>query len=212
MTGRVRVKICGITRLVDAAVAIDSGADAIGFVLWSASPRAVDLDAARAIAHALPPFVSRVGVFVNAPPGEVAEAVVRVGLDVVQLHGDESIEPYLGGRARVVRSVTLASDAAMAAALALPSAVMPLVDAVDSARRGGTGQRADWTRAADLARCRPIVLAGGLTAENVGDAIRTVRPWAVDVSSGVEAAPGVKSPDRVRQFLAAVAAAQLEVV
>jgi phosphoribosylanthranilate isomerase len=210
MSSRVRVKVCGITRRIDAEAAVDAGADAIGFVFWRESPRAIGVDEAHRVARALPPLVARVGVFVNATPDEVADVVSRVGLDVVQLHGDERVDGFTSVRARLVRAVALTGDDGMRAALALPEHVLPLVDAVDPARRGGTGQRADWTRAADLARQRATILAGGLTPENVAEAIRAVRPWAVDVSSGVETAPGVKSPDRIRQFLAAAAAVRLE--
>jgi phosphoribosylanthranilate isomerase len=205
---RTRIKICGLTRLEDAALAVDLGADAIGFVLWPNSPRAVTVDRAASIAAALPSFVTRVGVFVNATPGEVGRAVQAIGLDVAQLHGDEPIEPYVGRARRLMKVVSLGDDTSVVAARALPAEVTLLVDAADRERRGGTGLRADWTRAAILARARPVVLAGGLSADNVLDALRVVRPWAIDVSSGVEAAPGVKSPEKLRALFRAVQGAQ----
>lgn len=205
---RVRVKICGITRTEDARLAAELGASAVGFVMWPGSPRRVDAATARAIGRALPPFVARVGVFVDADPRDVSAAVEEAGLDVVQLHGDESVGDYAGVAARLIKSVGLATDADVRSAIGLPAEVTPLVDAPDRVRKGGTGRRADWSLAARLAAARPILLAGGLTAENLSDALREVRPWAVDVSSGVEAAPGIKSPDRLAAFLAAARAAE----
>ena len=199
-----RVKICGITRLEDAELAVGLGAAAVGFVFWQRSPRVIDREQARAIAAALPAIVTRVGVFVNTPPADVAETVRLVGLDVVQLHGDEDVHAYRDVGARLMKATALVDEAACERAAALPPSVMPLIDAADDERRGGTGQGADWRRAAALASRRPILLAGGLTAENVRRAVREVHPWGVDVSSGVEHSAGVKSPDRLRAFFAAV--------
>jgi phosphoribosylanthranilate isomerase len=210
MSARIRVKICGLRRFEDADLAVTLGADAVGFVFWPRSPRAVTVAEARAITHALPPFITRVGVFVDASPDEVAVVVERAGLDAVQLHGGERLEAYGAVRARLLKVAGLESDAATDAVLAWPRDVMPLVDAIDHERKGGTGQVADWSRAARVARGRRIVLAGGLTSENVAEAVRTVRPWGVDVSSGVESAPGVKSAERLRAFFAAVRAVELE--
>jgi phosphoribosylanthranilate isomerase len=200
MIGRTRVKICGLTRIEDAALAVELGADAVGFVFWQKSPRAVTRDGARDIARALPALATRVGVFVNAPPAEVAEIASTAGLDAIQLHGDERVEEYSSLAPRLIKAVDLADDAAVAVALAVPSTVTVLVDVRDVEHRGGTGRQADWERAALVSRTRPLMLAGGLTPENVARAVRQVRPWAVDVSSGVEAAPGVKSPERLRAF------------
>jgi phosphoribosylanthranilate isomerase len=194
---RPRVKICGITRAEDAARAISLGAEAIGFVLWPASPRAIAVDRARVIARALPPLVVRVGVFVNAPPDEIAAIVRDVGLDAVQLHGDEDAARYADVPARLIKAVPVDEAGDVDRARALPDFVTPLVDVRDPVRRGGTGRTADWSAAADLARSRPIILAGGLTAENVADAVRRVAPWAIDVSSGVEQAPGIKNESRL---------------
>jgi len=201
-----RVKICGITRLEDAEAAVGLGADAIGFILWPKSPRVISLDEAARIANALPPFVTRVGVFVNPSLNEAREAVDRVGLDAVQLHGDETPAAFRALPVRCLKVATLESDDDIRAVAAWPADVMPLVDAADRERRGGTGRVANWTRAAQVSFVRPIVLSGGLTADNVSQAIAATRPWAVDVSSGVETSPGVKSVERMEKFFAAVAA------
>jgi phosphoribosylanthranilate isomerase len=201
---RTRVKICGLTRVHDAALAVELGADAVGFILWPKSPRFVTTLAATAIARELPPFVTRVGVFVNASPEEVRAAVGAIGLDVAQLHGDERAEDYALAATRVMKVVTLESEADVERALALPAHVTPLVDAVDREKRGGTGTRANWALAAHVAHGRRTVLAGGLSAENVGEAISLVRPWGIDVSSGVEAAPGIKDAGKLRALFAAV--------
>jgi phosphoribosylanthranilate isomerase len=137
----------------------------------------------------------------------MADVAAAVPLDIVQVHGGALVDADAVRPAVIFMLTTLETEANVATAGALPSHVIPLVDAADPVRRGGTGQPADWTRAARLAATRPIVLAGGLTADNVGDAIRRVRPWAVDVSSGVEERPGLKSAARLEAFLAAVAAA-----
>ena len=199
-----RVKICGITRLEDAALAADLGAAAIGFVLWPLSPREITVAAAREIAQALPPKVARVGVFVDQSPQIVADFVKAIGLDAVQMHGDRDIAEYRDVRARLIRAMPVETEADVAAANALPAHVTLLVEAADRVKWGGTGRRADWTRAAELARRRPTILAGGLTPETVKEAIATVHPWAVDVSSGVEEAPGIKSADRLKRFFDAV--------
>jgi phosphoribosylanthranilate isomerase len=201
---RVRIKICGITRLEDAERAVEFGADAIGFVLWPDSPRAVTPAMAGAISRALPAFVARVGVCVDMPPEETRRIILAAALTDLQLHGDEPLEPYLSIGVRVLRAVRLVDAGDLAAAQALPVDVTPLVDAGSADLRGGTGETADWSRARTLAGHRRIVLAGGLTPANVAAAIREVRPWAVDVASGVEASPGVKSVDRLRAFFEAV--------
>jgi phosphoribosylanthranilate isomerase len=199
-----RVKVCGITRREDAELAVRLGAAAIGFVFWPSSPRVIAPEAARAIGAGLPSLVVRVGVFVNAPVAEVARVAREAGLDAVQLHGDEDVSQYASVPARVIKAVTAESDADVASALALPPHVTPLVDAHDPELRGGTGRRARWTGAAAIASQRGVILAGGLVAGNVADAIAAVRPWALDVSSGVEDAPGIKSAERLEAFFAAV--------
>jgi len=199
-----RVKICGITRPEDAALAVELGADAVGFVFWPRSPRVVGEAVARSIAASLPALVARVGVFVDADPESVRRIVEQVGLDVVQLHGAERVDDYRALPVRLIKAVTLDGDADVEQAAALPPHVTVLVDATDPVKRGGTGRAADWSRAAALARRRPIMLAGGLSAENAADAVRVVRPWAVDVSSGVESSPGVKSREKLLGLFASL--------
>lgn len=193
------VKICGITRPEDAEAAVRYGATALGFVFWPSSPRAIDPFRARAIARVVPPFVTIVGVFVNQPAEFVNEVSSLVGLGAVQLHGDEP--PSVAQRVRrpIVKAVSLRTPD-VESTWSLP--VMLLVDADDPVRRGGTGARADWSAAAALARRRPIVLAGGLTPDNVREAVDRVRPYGVDVSSGVESRPGVKDHQQLARFFA----------
>jgi phosphoribosylanthranilate isomerase len=199
------VKICGITRQEDADAAVRAGANAIGFVFWPRSPRAIDPYRARKIATSLPPFVTPVGVFVNQPV-EYVNAVARlVRLGAVQLHGEEDAA-YIGAMtAPVVKAVAMRNGAEAAGELdMLPARVRVLLDVHDPERRGGTGRTVDWTAAATIARRRPIVLAGGLTPSNVGEAIDRVQPFGIDVSSGVEAAPGIKDHERLRALFEAV--------
>ena len=206
MTGA-RVKVCGITRRDDALLAADLGASAVGFVFWPPSPRYVEPAAAAAIARELPADVAPIGVFVDAPIDDVRRIAAEVGLAAVQLHGDEPPAlcdelPY-----RVLKAVAVAGDATHAAADRVPSRVTVLLDARDPIRKGGTGRTVDWSVAAEVAARRRIFLAGGLRPENVGAALRTVRPYGVDVSSGVEAEPGRKDAGRLRGFFEEVARA-----
>lgn len=192
------VKICGITRDVDARHAVEQGATALGFVFWPRSPRAVTVDRVRGIVSELPAGVTTVGVFVDEPADGIRRILDETGVQMAQLHGDEL--PSVGaavGRP-LLRSLTL--DRAQETADAWPDALL-LLDAADPIRRGGTGVRVDWPRAAAVAGGRRVVLAGGLTPDNVAEAIRIVRPFGVDVSSGVEAVPGVKDSERVSRFI-----------
>jgi phosphoribosylanthranilate isomerase len=198
----VRVKICGVTRAEDATAAADAGASAIGLVFWPDSPRALTIDAARAIATILPGDVTVVGVFVDQPATFVTAVAQRVPLHAIQLHGDERPEDYEIGLP-VLKAVGVAGAQALARIQALPAGVLPLLDAPDHVRKGGTGRPVDWKVATVAARMRQIALAGGLTPANVADAIRIVRPHAIDVSSGVEDSPGVKNAAKVRALLAA---------
>jgi phosphoribosylanthranilate isomerase len=198
----VRVKVCGITRQDDALRAVRHGADAVGFVLWRNSPRAVTVPQAAAIAATL--FVWKVGVFMNATPGEVELAVRDARLDVAQLHGDEDVEAYRHLNVRLIKAIGINGPEDVEDALSLPADVMPLVDAYDPERRGGTGRLSSWTDAARIAQVRPTILAGGLNAENIVDAIQAVRPWGVDLSSALEDAPGVKNRNKVAVFFAAI--------
>jgi len=204
---RTRIKVCGITRSDDAGRAVELGVDALGFVFWPGSPRCVSLRQAARIAGALPPFVATVGVFVNQPLDEIRTVAAGVGLSAIQLHGDESPDAWASVPGRCIKAVGVGAGFDAAAVAAWPAGIWPLLDAHDPARRGGTGRAVDWDIAAEVSRTRRIILAGGLEASNIGDAIARVRPFAVDVSSGVEREPGVKDPDRLRAFVERVAAA-----
>src|SRR5436309_734417 len=187
------IKICGITRVEDAHAAIGYGAGALGFVFWPKSPRFIDPFRARAVVASLPPFVSAVGVFVNQPADYVNEVASLVGLTAVQLHGDEQV-----AFASAIRRPVLKAIAGVEGADTWPERCTLLLDAHDLELRGGTGRTIDWTRAATLAARRRVVLAGGLKPKNVVEAIRIVTPFGIDVSSGVEDAPGVKNHARLR--------------
>jgi phosphoribosylanthranilate isomerase len=205
---RTRAKICGITREADAALAVALGADALGFVFWPRSPRAIAPERARLIGRAVPALVTRVGVFVDQAPDEVRAIADTAGLDAIQLHGDERVHAYLDLGFRVIKSVHLDGPDQVERARQCPPGVTLLVDATDRELRGGTGRTANWDLAAGLAADRDVILAGGLSAANVGEAIGRVRPWGIDVSSGVEESPGVKDEARLRQLFAALAAAE----
>jgi phosphoribosylanthranilate isomerase len=191
------VKICGITRLEDAVLAFECGASALGFVFWPRSPRFIDPSHARAIVARLPPFVTPVGVFVNQPCEHVNEVAARVGLSVVQLHGDETVE-YASAIDRPVLKAMSLNNTWQQESEQWPSQTMMLIDAHDPVRRGGTGRTIDWTEAASVAARRRVMLAGGLTPENVAVATAQVNPFGIDVSSGVEASPGVKDAAKLR--------------
>jgi phosphoribosylanthranilate isomerase len=209
--GHVAVKVCGITSLSDGLLAAGSGADAVGFVLWPGSPRAVELGLASEIAEALPAFVTRVGVFVDAPRQTLVASADRAKLDVIQLHGDEP--PELAGDLprRVLKAFRVGDGFRVAALepwLARGAAIL-LDTAVPGGLPGGTGQRFDWSVAREVRSLAPqLVLAGGLDALNVGGAIAAVQPDGVDVSSSLEASPGRKAPESVRAFIAAVRQAE----
>jgi phosphoribosylanthranilate isomerase len=200
------VKICGITRLADAEIAIECGAMAIGFVFWRDSPRFVDPDRARAIARSLPPFVTTVGVFVNQTAAEVNAVSSIVGLGAVQLHGDETVDYATEIRQPIVKAVPVDNATRDEDITGWPVHVTLLLDVRDSSQRGGTGRTVDWARAAAVAARRRSLLAGGLRPENVSAAIAQVRPYGIDVSSGVESAPGVKDHGRIKALFEAVAA------
>jgi phosphoribosylanthranilate isomerase len=199
------VKICGLTRLEDAEVAVALGAGALGFVFWPKSPRYVDPERARAIVAALPPFVTTVGVFVDQAPRLVNGIAARVGLGAVQLHGDEPIAVLDHIDRPVVKAFAMRASTHAADADIWPPRVRLLIDVHDAAQRGGTGRTVDWQGAAAIASRRPVLLAGGLKPGNVAEAIRVVRPFGIDVSSGVESAPGLKDHARMRALFEAVA-------
>lgn len=202
-----KVKVCGITRLDDALLAADLGASAVGFVFWPRSPRYVEPEAAAAISRELPADVAPIGVFVDAPVDDVRRIAAEVGLAAVQLHGDEPPTLCDGLPYRVLKAVPVAGAATHDAADRVPSRVTVLLDARDPIRKGGTGRTVDWSVAAGVAARRRIFLAGGLRPENVGEALRVVRPYGIDVSSGVEAEPGRKDAGRLRGFFEEVARA-----
>jgi phosphoribosylanthranilate isomerase len=204
------VKVCGISRPDDAALAVALGALAIGFVFWPESPRYVEPARARDIADALPDGVLAVGVFVDQPVAHVVDIADTVGLDALQLHGNESVSDFAGVRQRVIKAVAVGAAFDPAAVDALPAHVTLLLDAHDPIRRGGTGRTIDWTIAAAIAARRDTILSGGLNAANIADAIARVRPRMVDVSSGVEAAPGRKDAAKLREFFAALDKAGLQ--
>ncbi len=194
------LKVCGITRLVDALHALQQGATALGFVFWERSPRKIDPGQAKAIIAALPKGTTAVAVFVNESVEQVQEVVKVTGVKVVQLHGDETAGDFTRLDCPLFRSVTL--DDLVDTARGWPAETTFLLDANDRVRRGGTGKAIDWDRAAVAARHHRLVLAGGLTPRNVEEAIRRVRPYGVDVSSGVESSPGIKDFEKVSAFLA----------
>ena len=205
---RTRVKICGITRPEHARAAAAAGADAIGLMFYAPSPRYVTRDRARAVCAALPPLVSIVGVFANPEPREVEAVVDGLPVDLLQFHGEEPPELCAGTGRPYVKAVRVRTrDDVANAAARYPEARALLLDAHHDALRGGTGTCFDWSLVPRDAG-RPIILAGGLTPENVAGAIRLVRPFAVDVSGGVESAPGEKDPARMERFVKEVAGAE----
>lgn len=199
-----RIKICGITRPEDGLAAALAGADAIGLVFEARSPRFVSIEQALAVTRALPPFIKVVGLFVNAPAEQVRELMGRVALDLLQFHGDEPADfcrifsrPYLKAIA-MREGIDVRSAAGR-----YPDAAGILLDAHHARLAGGTGERFDWSRIpAELGK--PLVLAGGLTPDNVGTAVHQVRPYAVDVSSGVEQGQGIKDARKIAAFVDAV--------
>ncbi len=197
----VRSKICGITRIEDALAAAEAGADAIGLVFYPASPRAVGVQQARAIIAALPPFVTTVGLFVNASRCEISETLDAVPLDVLQFHGDESPESCDGFHRPWYKALRVQSaEEVRREAARYSGASAILLDAYVAGVPGGTGEVFDWSLIpSDLAL--PLILAGGLTPANVQQAIAQVRPYAVDVSGGVESNKGIKDAAKVREFV-----------
>lgn len=200
----VRVKICGITRLEDALAAAAAGADALGFNLWPGSRRCVSAEAAREMVARLPPFVTPVGLFVNQHPAEVARLAAAARVAAIQLHGDEPPEACRGHLLPVVKAFRVGSAEDL---LPIPGYARAGIAAVLLDGRGegygGTGRGFDWSLAGQVPAGLPLVLAGGLDAERVAEAVRAVRPWAVDVASGVESSPGVKDPDKLARFVRA---------
>ncbi len=199
----VRVKICGITNLEDALVAVKAGADALGFVFFQGSPRFISPEQAAVIVRQLPPFVQTVGLFVNEETATVNAVADQCGLDLVQLHGEESPDYCAAVKRRIIKAFRVKNAASLDDMTNYPVAAC-LLDAWSPAARGGTGTTFNWDIAARAAASQRIILAGGLTPENVAGAVRQVRPYAVDVSSGVEYEPGKKDPAKITFFINAL--------
>ncbi len=198
------IKICGITNEQDAAAALSAGADALGFVFYRKSPRWVDPAVAGRIIKSLPPFVAAVGVFVNEEVKVVRDLMDGCGLTLAQLHGDETAAYCLELARPAVKALRIkdrGSFLALAEFQGRAGIRGFLLDAYADDAYGGTGRTVDWTLAAEAARSASVLLAGGLTPENVAEAIRAVRPYGVDVSSGVEVSPGKKDPEKIRRFI-----------
>jgi phosphoribosylanthranilate isomerase len=202
----VRVKICGITGAADAAAAIEAGADALGFVFYRKSPRYIEPQVVKNIVASLPPFILTVGVFVNEEAKVVRDLMDSCGLALAQLHGGEPAG-YCETLGRpVIKAIGLKDRASLLALAEYKGRAQVrgfLLDAFAPDTHGGTGRTTDWTIAAELAKSVPVILAGGLTPDNVAAAVSTVKPYAVDVSSGVEAGPGKKDHAKIRAFVEA---------
>jgi len=202
---RTRVKICGMTRVEDAQAAVDNGADALGLVFYPPSPRYVSIAAAQAIAQSLAPFVQLVGLFVNAEPTYVQSVLAQVPLDLLQFHGDETESACCRYHRPYIKAIRVKADTSIAACVThYPSARGLLLDAYVKGIPGGTGTPFDWSQVpAELNK--PLILAGGLTPENVQQAIRMTQVYAVDVSGGVERTKGIKDSNKIHAFMQGVA-------
>ena len=198
-----RIKICGITNVEDALQAVEAGADALGFVFYEKSPRFVAPHEVQKIIAELPPFVTTVGLFVNEPISRIRRTMAAARLDVVQLHGDEQPDDCLIAPLRVIKGLRV-RDAASLEGVDRYQVSALLLDAWSDDAYGGTGEQFDWQLAKHLTAKRPLILAGGLNPQNVIDAVRLVKPYAVDVSSGVEAQPGKKDHQKVAEFICRV--------
>ncbi|HTZ34280.1 MAG TPA: phosphoribosylanthranilate isomerase [Methylomirabilota bacterium] len=209
----VRIKICGITKWEDAKLAADLGADAIGLNLYEQSPRCVTPFAATEILRRLPPFVAAVGVFVNWEEAAVVALAKALRLGAAQLHGDEParVVERVAEHMPVIKALRLGQAAEAPDFAKYRAASAFLLDAAVSGHYGGTGTTGNWHSARSAAQTQRILLAGGLTPENVGEAIRIVRPYAVDVASGVEARPGKKDPAKMKAFFEEVGRASREI-
>jgi phosphoribosylanthranilate isomerase len=198
-----RVKICGITNLADAQAAVEAGADALGLNFYEKSPRYVSLKTAAEISTQLPPFIMRVGVFVNAPEDFVLKAIAECGLTMLQFHGDEPPE-FCTRFGLMTMKAFRVRDAESLKEIPNYQTDAYLLDAFSSTTLGGTGEKFNWDLGIEAQKFgKPIFLAGGLTPENVAEAVKKVQPFGVDVSSGVESAPGKKDHVKVKAFIAA---------
>lgn len=194
-----RVKICGLTRPQDVDAAVAAGADALGFVFTPRSKRYLEMSLARELVARVPAFIARVGLFMDQDMDEIRQVLDSVPLSLLQFHGRESRTLCTAFGLPYIKALAMASDDGAVTAGAYPDAAALLLDSHEPGAPGGTGKTFDWASIPSLPR--PLVLAGGLTPGNVGRAVRQVRPWAVDVSSGVESAPGVKSADKMIEFI-----------
>lgn len=195
-----RIKICGITHLEDALCAVTAGADALGFVFYAKSPRYVLPEKVGQIVAQLPPFVTTVGLFVNADAATIRQTMWTAGLNVVQLHGDETAADCALSPYQVIKAVRV-KDADSLTGIDHYNVAAVLLDAWHEQQYGGTGETFDWQLAKQLTGRLPLVLAGGLSPDNVAQAIQSVNPYAVDVSSGVEVRPGFKDHNKIRKFI-----------
>ena len=201
---RTRIKICGITRVVDAQAAVDAGVDALGLVFRAGTPRCIDIKTAGAIAAAVPAFVSLIGVFVDPSDAELDAVICAVPVQFVQFHGNESAARCTRAPRPYIKAVRVRDEMAIETAMAnYADSRGILLDTYVAGTAGGTGRAFSWGVIPKY-RTQPLILAGGLTEDNVGDAIRMARPFAVDVSSGVESAPGIKDATRISRFVQSV--------
>jgi phosphoribosylanthranilate isomerase len=195
-----KIKICGITNLADAITASEAGADYLGFIFYPKSPRSITPEAAEKIIDQLKTSAKKVGVFVNATMNEINKTVKSCGLDIIQLHGDEPAEiaEQLGSE-RVWKAFHITSEEDIARAAKYPAAAI-VVDTATAGLRGGTGKTCDWELAAQAAQSFTTILAGGINPQNVLEAIETVKPFAIDTASGVEASPGIKDHEKIQEL------------
>jgi phosphoribosylanthranilate isomerase len=197
---QIKIKICGMTQLQDAVFAAEQGADAVGFIFYKKSPRSVTMKAVKEIIAKLPPFVDTVGVFVNESVDRVNKTAEYCGLDLVQLHGDESPAYCRKIRRRVIKAFRVKDLQSIKQLERFPVSGF-LLDTFSENLHGGTGKVFDWNLAHPAKKVGPVILAGGLTPRNIRQAISQVRPYGVDVCSGVEKSPGIKDPEKVKAFL-----------
>jgi phosphoribosylanthranilate isomerase len=198
---RIRVKICGITRPEDALAAASAGADAVGMVFYPDSPRSVSIETAYAICSCLPPFITRVGLFVDATRNEINSVLRNVNLDMLQFHGSEGPEDCLGYSKPYIKAIRMKAGVNLQQQVEIyDKAAGILLDTYIAGVAGGSGKSFNWDIIPDNVR-KPLILAGGLNVDNVRDAIRRVHPYAVDVSSGVESSVGIKEADKLFRFI-----------
>jgi len=196
----IRIKVCGITREKDARAAVEFGADALGFIFYPKSPRAIEPERAAEIIRALPPFVTPVGVFVDEPPEAVRRIYEIAGLNAVQLHGSEPPEAMAQYPGQVIKGFRVRGPETLADLPRYKVSAL-LLDTYKKGVLGGTGETFDWSLAVEARQYGRIVLSGGLNPENVADAVRGVRPYAIDVSSGIEVEPGIKDHGRMKRLI-----------